>query len=410
MADRTRILRATVLAAPLGALALSAQAADIASTIKEQQQFSTLAKAIEAAGIAETLQGEGPYTIFAPTDEAFDRLPQGLQDALMKEENREQLKTLLQYHVIEGEEIMAEDVLGKQSDVDTVSGDRLSVDGTGEMILLMPEQAGQTQRQSSQGPAQQEGVETEVAEESGMPASEHQQEVLAEEPATEERQTGAQGDVPSSPHQEQVLRDEPAAEQPGTQQQTGQQAGTAQPQTAQESDMPSSPHQEQVLRDEPITGQQAGTAQPQTAQESDMPSSPHQEQVLREQPAAEQQGTQQPAMEQPQTAQESDMPSSPHQEQVLSGEQTGTEQPQTAQESGMPSSPHQEQVLRGQQGGEQQGQQATVVEPDIDADNGVIHAVDALLVPQSVLSTLENAGTPSQGEPSSTRQTGDEQG
>ena len=377
MADRTRILRATVLAAPLGALALSAQAADIASTIKEQQQFSTLAKAIEAAGIAESLQGEGPYTIFAPTDEAFGRLPQGLQDALMKEENREQLKTLLQYHVIEGEEIMAEDVLGKQSDVDTVSGDRLSVDGTGEMILLMPEQAGQTQRQSSQGPAQQEGVETEVAEESGMPASEHQQEVLAEEPATEERQTGAQGDVPSSPHQEQVLRDEPAAEQPGTQQQTGQ---------------------------------QAGTAQSQTAQESDMPSSPHQEQVLREQPAAEQQGTQQPAMEQPQTAQESDMPSSPHQEQVLSGEQTGTAQPQTAQESGMPSSPHQEQVLRGEQGGEHQGQQATVVEPDIDADNGVIHAVDTLLVPQSVLSTLESAGAASGSDASGTQQPGDEQG
>jgi len=297
------MLRAMMLAAPLGAVALGAQAADIASTIKEQQQFSTLAEAIEAAGIEDSLQGEGPYTIFAPTDEAFDRLPQGVQDALMREENREQLKKLLQYHVVEGEELKAEDVLGKQSNVDTASGDRLLVDGTGQMILLVP----RSQQQSAQG-IHEEGIETAVAEESGMPASEHQQEVLAEEPATEERQTTAQGDMPASPHQEQVLRDQPAAEP------------------------------------------QAGTAQAPTAQ--DMPSSPHQEQVLRDQPAAEQRP--------------------------------------------------------GQQG---QGMRAaTVVEPDIEADNGVIHAVDALLVPQSVLSTLESGATSSEGESGSEGRAGEEQG
>ena len=303
MADRTRMLRAMMLAAPLGAVALGAQAADIASTIKEQQQFSTLAEAIEAAGIEDSLQGEGPYTIFAPTDEAFDRLPQGVQDALMREENREQLKKLLQYHVVEGEELKAEDVLGKQSNVDTASGDRLLVDGTGQMILLVPG----SQQQSAQG-IHEEGIETAVAEESGMPASEHQQEVLAEEPATEERQTTAQGDMPASPPQEQVLRDQPAAEP------------------------------------------QAGTAQAPTAQ--DMPSSPHQEQVLRDQPAAEQRP--------------------------------------------------------GQQG---EGMRAaTVVEPDIEADNGVIHAVDALLVPQSVLSTLESGATSSEGESGSEGRAGEEQG
>ena len=326
------MLRAMMLAAPLGAVALGAQAADIASTIKEQQQFSTLAEAIEAAGIEDSLQGEGPYTIFAPTDEAFDRLPQGVQDALMREENREQLKKLLQYHVVEGEELKAEDVLGKQSNVDTASGDRLLVDGTGQMILLVP----RSQQQSAQG-IHEEGIETAVAEESGMPASEHQQEVLAEEPATEERQTTAQGDMPASPHQEQVLRDQPAAEP---------QTGTAQAPTAQ--DMPSSPHQEQVLRGQ--QGQQADTMQPQTAQ--DMPASPHQEQVLRDQPAAEQRP--------------------------------------------------------GQQG---QGMRAaTVVEPDIEADNGVIHAVDALLVPQSVLSTLESGATSSEGESGSEGRAGEEQG
>jgi len=327
MADRTRMLRAAVLAAPLGALALGAQAADIASTIKEQQQFSTLAEAMEAAGLAESLQGEGPYTIFAPTDQAFDRLPQGVQDALMQGENREQLKRLLQYHVIEGEEIMAGDVLGKQSYVATVSGDRLSVDGTGDMILLVPDREAQ-------------GQQTEVAEESGMPASDHQQQVLAQKPATEQRQTGAQ-----------------------------------------DSDMPSSPHQEQVLRGVPATEQQTGTEQPQTAQRGDV---------------------------QTEVAEESGMPTSEHQQQVLA-EEPATEERQTAQEGDVPSSPHQEQVLRSEQGAEQQGQQATVVEQDIKADNGVIHAIDTLLVPQSVLSTLEEAGTSPEGETGSTWRTGDEQ-
>ena len=130
--------------------------------------------------------------------------------------------------------------------------------------------------------------------------------------------------------------------------------------------MPSSPHQEQVLRDEPVgqQGTQPSAEPAQTAEESGMPSSPHQEQVLRDEPAAEQQGTQ-PSAEQPQTAEDSDMPSSPHQEQVLRGQQDGEED---------------QGILR----------EATVVEPDIEADNGVIHAIDALLVPQAMLSTLEN--------------------
>jgi uncharacterized surface protein with fasciclin (FAS1) repeats len=350
MTSPRRMLKTALLAAPLGALALSlpagsAEAADIVDTLEEQQQFSTLAKVIESAGIGQSLQGEGPYTVFAPTDEAFEKLPEGALDELMKQENQDQLRSLLQYHVIEGKQITAGDAVGKVIDVDTASGDRLSLDGTGAKILLVPQQAAQGQQQSSQGPGQQGDVQTEVAEESGMPTSEHQQQVLAAEPATEERQTAQDGDMPSSPHQEQVLRDAPAAEQQGA---------------------------------------QAGMEPAQTAEESGMPSSPHQEQVLRDEPAAEQQDA-----------------------------QAGTEPTQTAEESGMPSSPHQEQVLRGQQGGREAPgilREARVVEPDIEADNGVIHAVDALLVPQSMLSTLENAGAASQGEPSSTPQSGDEQG
>jgi uncharacterized surface protein with fasciclin (FAS1) repeats len=348
MASPKRMLKTALLAAPLGALALSlpagsAEAADIVDTLEEQQQFSRLAKAIEAAGMAQALQGEGPYTVFAPTDQAFEQLPQEVQDALMKQENQDQLESLLHYHVVEGQAIMAEDALGKQTDVDTASGDRLSLDGTGQMIVLGPQEAAGGRQQSSQGPLRQGGVQAEVAEESGMPASEHQQQVLAEEPATDPQQTMAQeGEMPSSPHQEQVLRGEQE------EQQTGQQAGTEQPQTAQGDDMPSSPHQEQVLATEPATD-----------------------------PAAEQQQT-------------------------------------MVQEGEMPSSPHQEQVLRGQQGG-QRGQgllgEATVVEADIEADNGVIHAIDAVLVPQSVLSMIEqSAGRQGESGRSTTQRSTDKRG
>jgi uncharacterized surface protein with fasciclin (FAS1) repeats len=329
MTSPRRMLKTALLAAPLGALALSlpagsAEAADIVDTLEEQQQFSTLAKVIESAGIGQSLQGEGPYTVFAPTDEAFEKLPEGALDELMKQENQDQLRSLLQYHVIEGKQITAGDAVGKVTDVDTASGDRLSLDGTGAKILLVPQQAAQGQQQSSQGPGQQGDVQTEVAEESGMPTSEHQQQVLAAEPATEERQTAQGGGMPSSPHQEQVLRDGPAADQQGA---------------------------------------QAGTEPAQTAPQSGMPSSPHQEEVLPDAPAADRDA------------------------------QAGTEPAQTAEESGMPSSPHQEQVLRGQQGGQDDPgilREASVVEPDIEADNGVIHAIDALLVPQAMLSTLEN--------------------
>jgi uncharacterized surface protein with fasciclin (FAS1) repeats len=376
MAHPTRMLRAIALAAPLGALALSAQAADIISTIKEQQQFSTLAEAIESAGLAPSLQGEGPYTVFAPTDQAFDRLPQEVRDALMQQENQGQLKSLLEYHVVEGQAMTAEDALGQQTEVDTVSGDRLSVGGTGQMVLLVPEQA----LQGGQRSAQQGDVQTQVTGESGMPTSEHQQQVLATEPATEQRQTmTGETEMPASPHQEQLLRGEQGA-QPSMERQ----------QAAQGSAMPSSPHQEQVLATEPTTGQ----GQTMTG-ETGMPSSPHQEQLLRGEQGA------QPSMQQPQTAQGSAMPSSPHQEQVLATEPTTGQRQTMTGETGMPSSPHQEQVLQVQQQVQGILRQATVIEPDIRADNGVIHAVDAVLIPQSVLSLLENTATrPGQSEQS----------
>ena len=86
--------------------------------------FSTLVAAVQAAGLAETLSGSGPYTVFAPTNEAFDDLPAGLVDALLLPENKEVLTQILTYHVVEGEVMSADVQPGK---VPTVEGSDLTI-------------------------------------------------------------------------------------------------------------------------------------------------------------------------------------------------------------------------------------------------------------------------------------------
>nr|WP_279310896.1 fasciclin domain-containing protein [Salinibacter ruber] len=75
---------------------------DIVDTAVEADDFNTLAQALEAAGLVEALKGEGPFTVFAPTDAAFDALPDGQLESLLQPENREQLQAILQYHVVGG--------------------------------------------------------------------------------------------------------------------------------------------------------------------------------------------------------------------------------------------------------------------------------------------------------------------
>jgi uncharacterized surface protein with fasciclin (FAS1) repeats len=86
--------------------------------------FETLVAAVTAAGLAETLSGEGPFTVFAPTDEAFEALPEGVLDALLLPENKEALTSILTYHVVSGE-VMAADVTA--GDVPTVEGSTIAV-------------------------------------------------------------------------------------------------------------------------------------------------------------------------------------------------------------------------------------------------------------------------------------------
>jgi uncharacterized surface protein with fasciclin (FAS1) repeats len=107
-----------------GSMARAAEA-DIVETAVSAGQFETLAAALEAAGLVETLKGPGPFTVFAPTDEAFAKLPEGTIDTLLQPENKEQLIAILTYHVVPGEVMAAE--VSELEQAETVNGKTLDV-------------------------------------------------------------------------------------------------------------------------------------------------------------------------------------------------------------------------------------------------------------------------------------------
>ena len=124
-----RSLLVAIAALPLALGAVTAKAADIVDTAVSAGKFNTLVTAVKAAGLVETLKGKGPFTVFAPTDEAFAKLPAGTVEDLLKPENKDKLVAVLTYHVVPGK-IMAKDIAGKKAMVDTVQGGKLSVDAT----------------------------------------------------------------------------------------------------------------------------------------------------------------------------------------------------------------------------------------------------------------------------------------
>ena len=105
----------------------------IVTLASETNSLSTLVQAVKAAGLVETLNSEGPFTVFAPTNDAFAALPDGTLESLLKPENKEKLKTILTYHVVPGK-IMAADLQDGQW-VKTVQGNKIkiSLDG-GAMV------------------------------------------------------------------------------------------------------------------------------------------------------------------------------------------------------------------------------------------------------------------------------------
>ena len=109
-------------------------AADIVDTAVSAGSFKTLVAAVQAAGLVDTLKGTGPFTVFAPSDEAFAKLPAGTVDDLLKPENKDKLVAILTYHVVPGK-VMAADVAGKETMAKSVQGAEIKVNGSSGVMV-----------------------------------------------------------------------------------------------------------------------------------------------------------------------------------------------------------------------------------------------------------------------------------
>jgi uncharacterized surface protein with fasciclin (FAS1) repeats len=125
---------ALLLTLSFGANAFAGSKKDIVDTAVAAGDFKTLATALQAAGLVDTLKGAGPFTVFAPTDEAFAKLPAGTVEDLLKPENKEKLVSILTYHVVAGD-VMAKDVV-KLSEAKTVSGKEVKIMVQGGKVML----------------------------------------------------------------------------------------------------------------------------------------------------------------------------------------------------------------------------------------------------------------------------------
>ena len=123
-------MKKTLTIAALTFAALSAQAKDIVDTAVAAGNFKTLATALDAAGLIATLKGKGPFTVFAPTDEAFAKIPKAQLDALLADKAK--LSSVLTYHVVAGK-VMAKDV--KAGKVKTVQGSELTIATAGGVMV-----------------------------------------------------------------------------------------------------------------------------------------------------------------------------------------------------------------------------------------------------------------------------------
>jgi uncharacterized surface protein with fasciclin (FAS1) repeats len=107
---------------------------NIVETAVDAGEFATLTKALGAAGLDDTLKGEGPFTVFAPTDAAFAKLPAGTLESLLKPENKDQLTAILTYHVVPGR-VKAADVV-KLDEAKTVNGQAVTVKTRGDTVMI----------------------------------------------------------------------------------------------------------------------------------------------------------------------------------------------------------------------------------------------------------------------------------
>lgn len=122
---------------------------DIVDNAVNSKDHTTLVAAVKAAGLVETLKGKGPFTVFAPTNEAFDKLPKGTVETLVKPENKATLTKILTYHVVAGK-LSAADIVAKikagngSAEMTTVEGGKLVAKLDGDKVYLVDEKGGKS--------------------------------------------------------------------------------------------------------------------------------------------------------------------------------------------------------------------------------------------------------------------------
>lgn len=122
---------------------------DVVDVAIESGKFNTLVAAVQAAGLVDTLKADGPFTVFAPTDEAFSKLPEGTVEMLLKPENKDKLVAVLTYHVVGGK-VKAADVVELKS-AKTVQGQNVMVSVTGGTVMIDKAKVVMTDVEASNG-------------------------------------------------------------------------------------------------------------------------------------------------------------------------------------------------------------------------------------------------------------------
>jgi uncharacterized surface protein with fasciclin (FAS1) repeats len=138
MSHYPALLKTVALTIPLTFSAWTAHAGDIVETAEYVGGFNGFLRVLEAAGMVDTLKRPGPFTVFAPTDEAFAQLPQGTVGRLLAEENRERLKAVIEAHIVRDAAIAADSLFGRAVEVENFGGGALALDGTLAVIVLVP--------------------------------------------------------------------------------------------------------------------------------------------------------------------------------------------------------------------------------------------------------------------------------
>ncbi len=125
-----------ILTVLLGSVAINSVAAeqDIVTTAAAAGSFNTLAAALQAADLTDTLKSKGPFTVFAPTDDAFKKLPPGTMESLLKPENKDKLRAILTYHVLAGKVTAAQAM--KLSSAKTVNGQTVAITTQGDTVMV----------------------------------------------------------------------------------------------------------------------------------------------------------------------------------------------------------------------------------------------------------------------------------